>query len=358
MRIIIDIGHPAHVHLFRHFAMEMASLGNQVLFSVREKENEVLLIKSYGFSYVSVGRHYNSTPGKAYGLILSVFRMLIVSGSFKPDLFLSHGSIIAALTSWFIRKPHISMEDTGNSEQVRLYLPFTEAVLTSNSFHCDYGRKQIRYNGFHELAYLHPSRFSPDPGFRHKLGVSPTGKLVILRFVSWGASHDRGMSGLPDRDKESLAVDLSGKASVFISSERPLPPSLEGYRYPLSPDTIHHALAAADLFIGEGATMASECAVLGTPAIYINPQRAGTIEEQSGYGLLFQYEDFRSAAGKIEEIIGMKNAGEFFGSARQALLKDKIDLTAFLVWFITNWPESMKIIEEDQGYPDRFKTAN
>ncbi|MRR21555.1 DUF354 domain-containing protein [bacterium] len=357
MRIIIDIGHPAHVHLFRHFAVEMSSRGNQVLFSVREKENEVLLIKSYGFNYVSVGKHYRSPAGKAYGLILSVFRMLIVAGSFKPDLYLSHGSIIAALTSWLTRKPHISMEDTGNPEQVRLYLPFTEAVLTSNSFHRDYGRKQIRYKGFHELAYLHPSRFTADPGFRNKLGVSPAEKLVILRFVAWGASHDRGMSGLPDREKEELVLAISGKATVFISSEKPLPPVLDGYRYPLPPDTIHQALAAADLFIGEGATMASECAVLGTPAIYINPQSAGTINEQSGYGLLFQYRDFQSAAGKIEEIIEMQNARDYFIAAREALLKDKIDLTAFLVWFITNWPESMKTIKENPGYPDRFKTV-
>ncbi len=34
-------------------------------------------------------------------------------------------------------------------------------------------------------------------------------------------------------------------------------------------------LAYATLFIGEGATMASECAVLGTPAIYVNSLQLG-----------------------------------------------------------------------------------
>lgn len=355
MRIIVDIGHPAHVHLFRHFAAEMSSSGNHVLFTVRDKENEILLLKSYGLSYVSVGRHYRSSAGKVFGLVLSVLRLLKVARSFSPDLYLSHGSIIAALTSWLTRKPHISMEDTGNPEQVRLYLPFTDAVLTSHSFHRDYGRKQIRYNGFHELAYLHPSRFSTDPEFRNKLRVSPLEKLVIIRFVSWNASHDRGMTGLSDKDKEELVFSLSRKATVFISSERSLPPALEGYRYSLPPDTIHQALAAADLFIGEGATMASECAVIGTPAIYINPQSAGTIAEQSGFGLVFQFSDFKGAAGKIEEIMEMQNAQEFFGAARAALLKEKIDLTGFLTWFIGEWPESMRIVRKDPGYQDRFK---
>ena len=33
---------------------------------------------------------------------------------------------------------------------------------------------------------------------------------------------------------------------------------------------MHNALKYASLFVGEGATMASECAILGTPAIYVN----------------------------------------------------------------------------------------
>ena len=358
MRIIVDIGHPAHVHLFRHFAGEMSSAGNHVLFTLREKENEILLAETFGLSYVSVGRHYRSAAGKVLGLLLSVNSMLKVSRSYSPDLYLSHGSIIAAFTSWLTRKPHISMEDTGNPEQVRLYLPFTEAVLTSNSFHRDYGRKQVRYNGFHELAYLHPLRFSADPEFRSKLKVSPEAKLVIIRFVSWNASHDRGMTGLSDKDKEEMVFNLSRKASVIISSEGSLPPALEGFRYSLPPDTIHQALAATDLFIGEGATMASECAVLGTPAIYINPQSAGTIDEQAGFGLVFQFRAFKDAAGKIEEILAMKNAREYFGVARAAMLKEKIDLTGFLTWFIGEWPESLSIIRKDPGYQDRFRQAN
>ena len=42
------------------------------------------------------------------------------------------------------------------------------------------------------------------------------------------------------------------------------------------------------LFIGEGATMASECAVMGTPSIYINSLTAGTLEDQEN-GLIFIY---------------------------------------------------------------------
>jgi len=37
------------------------------------------------------------------------------------------------------------------------------------------------------------------------------------------------------------------------------------------------------------------------------------------------------------------------------MLKDKIDVTAFLVWFIENWPESFNIMKENPDYQYRFK---
>jgi len=36
-------------------------------------------------------------------------------------------------------------------------------------------------------------------------------------------------------------------------------------------------------------------------------------------------------------------------------LSTKIDPTAFMVWFIENYPESFRIMKEDPGYQERFK---
>ena len=40
---------------------------------------------------------------------------------------------------------------------------------------------------------------------------------------------------------------------------------------------------------------------------------------------------------------------------RRSLLEDKIDVTAFLVWFIENYPESVSIMKENPDYQMRFK---
>jgi hypothetical protein len=37
------------------------------------------------------------------------------------------------------------------------------------------------------------------------------------------------------------------------------------------------------------------------------------------------------------------------------MLRDKIDVTAFMVWFIENYPDSVNIMKENPEYQDRFR---
>lgn len=218
MKVLIDIGHPGHVHLFKNFAHVFSRKGHQVLFTTREKEYEVELLSYEKLPFVRTGRHYSSRFGKITGLILINLKILFISIRFKPDLFLSHGSVYTLLSATLLRKPNIALEDSGNYEQVRLYLPFTKAVLTSTSFPYRYGKKQVFYSGYHELAYLHPDYFTPDPGIVKELGLTEGERYFIIRFVAWRASHDRKQSGLTTEQKVEIVRYLSTRGRVFISS--------------------------------------------------------------------------------------------------------------------------------------------
>ena len=355
MRIIIDIGHPGHVHLFRPFAQTMIAKGHEILFTCRQKEFEIELLKAAKFNYKSFGKHYKSLIGKIWGLFYFDFLMLLSTFRFKPDIFLSHGSFYAAHIAFLFRKPHISMEDTGNQEQMRLYLPFTQVVLTSSAFHKEIGPKQIRYNSYHEIAYLHPKYFSKDELIDEKLGIPNGESFVLLRFVSWNASHDINKKGLSLLFKTKLVEELSKYSKIYISSEGNLPRHLERYRLIIKPEQLHHILSSATLYIGEGATMASESAVLGVPAIYINPINAGTIDEQERYGLLFH---FKSEVGVFEKALELLNNQELSAEIKvkqKEMLNRKIDLTAFLVWFVEEYPVSKKIMRETPNYQYQFK---
>ncbi len=121
-----------------------------------------------------------------------------------------------------------------------------------------------------ELAYLHPNYFSPDLSVLELLGVKKGEKYAILRFVKWNANHDLGHTGITPENKIKAVQEFAKHARVFISSESELPEELESFKRKIPPEKMYDALAFSALLYGESATMASECAVLGTPAIYLD----------------------------------------------------------------------------------------
>ena len=113
---------------------------------------------------------------------------------------------------------------------------------------------------------------------------------------------------------------------------------------------------------GESATVASEAAVLGVPAIYVDSAgRCYTREEEEKYGLLFNFteseEDQEKSILKGIELLSTPGILAEWQLRRRKMLNDKTDVTAFLVWFVETWPKSMKIMQETPGYPERFKSS-
>jgi uncharacterized protein len=355
MKILIDIGHNAHLHLFKHFAHTMIKMGHKVHFTVRRKEFEIELIKNEGFSFTVIGKHYISKQFKLFGLLLITSRLFLVGLKLKPDVYLSHGSMYASFVSFLLLKPHISLEDTGNWEQVRLYKPFTNAILTSFSFAKVYGSKQIYYNSYHELAYLHPKYYVPNNQILKELAIEENERYFIVRFVSWQASHDFGQTGLNLEQKRKLLKELNNAGKVFISSESKLIPEFEPYRLNIDPSKMHDVLAFAEMFVGEGATMASECAMLGVPSIYINPMLAGSIDEQQQCGLLFHFTSGIGVVELVRKLLEIKDLKKTFVSRKNTMLKGKINLTTFLVWFVDYWPHSFIVMKIDPDFQYKFQ---
>ncbi len=360
MKITIDIGHPAHVHLFHPFALEMQKKGHKILFTCRQKEFEMELLEAAGFDYVTFGKHYTTTFGKLWGLLKFDIKMLVTAIKFKPDIFLSHGSMYAAHASFLLNKPHISLEDTYNSEQVRLYKPFTEVILTSDYDHPLESPKAVKYAGYHELAYLHPNRFTPDIDILQDLGISDREKYIIIRFVSWNATHDAGHKGISFENKIKVVNEFGKYAKVFISSEAELPEELKPFQIRIEPQRMHDALAFASLVFGESSTMAEEAAMLGVPSIYLfNNSTYYTKHLENKYELLLNYSESEAdqigAIKKGVEMLNSPHIKQVWQKRKNKMLADKIDVTAFLVWFIEDYPESYKIMREIPDYQYKFK---
>lgn len=74
---------------------------------------------------------------------------------------------------------------------------------------------------------------------------------------------------------------------------------------------MHIVLNEAVLFLGEGGSMDSESAMLGTPAIYINDIWPGSTNEEEKYGLLYSFktdaDSQKAAILKAIELLKDKN---------------------------------------------------
>ena len=359
MKILINIGHPAHVHFFKNTIRNLENKEYKIGIITKDKDVALDLLDTYGFTYINLGKSRNHMLSKAYALITFDYRLYKIAKIFKPDLLVSLGSPYMAHISRVIRKPHISFEDT---EGARLIIwltnPFTDTICTPSCFKKKINsKKHVKYDGYHELAYLHPNYFNPDPTALEDIGLSENDNFIILRVISWGASHDVNLRGIDKEAELDFIKSLERYGNVFITSERKLDARLEKYRLKVPPEKIHSLLHYAQLYIGEGGTMAAEAAILGTPSIHIESTSSGTatgefsgnfLELRDKYGLLYFYPGQNQALKKAISILEDKNSKNEWQKKREKLLKDKIDVTAWMTDFIERYPESFYEYKEQQ----------
>ena len=359
-KIIIDIGHPANVHLFKYIVRELNNIGWETLFTVTAKDVTVYLLDAYKLPYIIIGRTRHNILMKLIYELWLLIKYIYLLYNIKPCIIISRGSIHSIVSSFFMGINHIVFSDTESAVYINnITKILVNTILTSDTYLYNYGKKQIRFPGYKELAYLHPNVFIPDEIVLEILGVKKGEKYAIVRFVAWEASHDIGQKGISYENKIKLVNTLSKHLMVFISSESELPEELKKYQINIPPEQMHNALAFAQLFVGESGTMASESAVLGTPAIFMNNKHFGCIDDQANYGLLFTYSESENdqiaAIKKAEELALKQNVREDYLAKREKILADKIDVSAFLIWFVDNYPESVNEVKAKDFDFGRFK---
>jgi len=337
MKLLFDITHPAHVHLFRNAIEELETRGHEVRVTSREKEITTQLLDSYSINHETLSEAGNKSL--AIEWVIREFRLLSFVRSFRPDAIVSRFNPAAAHVSTLIGCPYVMFEDTEKENNIitNLTYPIADMICTPMSFAYDLGENHVRYKGLHELAYLHPSWFEPNEEILKSHGVMPNETYSVLRFVGWDAHHDVDEEGLSLQTKRELVSRLSEHGSVYITSEEDLPTDLANYRLPIAPEHVHHLLYYADLLVGDSQTMTCEAGILGTPAIRSNSlassktDHARYLQElEEDYGLVYSTMDENLALDLAEDLI-TKSTNPMWNKKRQLLLEDKIDVTNFML---------------------------
>ncbi len=348
MRILIDILHPAHVHFFRNFHHEMRARGHEILISARRKEIATELLDAYALPYTPISTQRSGALGLAIEMVWRSLRLIRLARSFRADVLTGIMGPSIAVTGRVLGVPAVVFYDTEFATQSnRFVYPLAHSVCTPDCYQGEVLGRHVTYAGYHELAYLHPRRFQPDPARLASFGVRSDEPYSVVRFVSWEAVHDRRERGLTADEKRKLVSLLEHYGRVLISSEGRLPDDLDDRRITGPIEDIHHLLAHACLVVGESATMSSEAAVLGVPAIYIATTGRGyTDDQEKRYGLVrhFTEERIEAALDAIRGAFEDERLPETMARARAELLNEKVDVTA---WMVAYFEREFGTVAED-----------
>jgi len=355
------MGHPAEFHYFKNVIKYLEKKGHHILVTARDKDVSLELLKKSGIDFICTGRNIPSRIGKIFTLFRNDFHIYKAVKNFKPDLIINFFSPFAAQIGWLTGIPVLGFHDTEISGvSIKLAQPFTNIVVVPECYTRKLPEnKTIRFNGYFELCHLHPGYYSPDPSIMVELGVGQNERYTLMRFVSRKAVHDTGIRGMSLKMKRKAVKAFSEIGRVFISSEELLPDDLAKYRLNVPVDRIHHVMNYACLCFGESATMSAESAVLGVPGIFLDQHGRGYTDDlEKKYGLVFNFklgkEDQEKSIEKGIELI-KKHDREYWQKKKDRLLAENIDVTAFMIWLVEHYPDSIRTIKLNPDYQFKFR---
>ena len=363
MKYLFQLNHPAHYHLFKNTIHKLKANGHEVLILARPKDILIDLLKSETYDVIDIPKGKNLI--EKIKLIKKVRNISLSYTSYhKPDMVIGTGDF-----SYVTKKQGIPSVQCGEDDVTLNWMLFLWAstVLTDFSVilapqgvnNSIWNKKTTFYHGYHKLAYLHPNQFTPDKKIVEKY-FSTDKPYFILRFAKLNAYHDVNAKGINTEIAQKLIDILLPQGDVYITSERELEPQFEKYRLKIDPLDIHHVMFYSKLYIGDSQSMAVEAAMLGVPSVRFNDfaGRISVLEElEHKYRLTFgiKTENKEKLFDKVTELLSLENLKEKFQHRRMKMLEDKIDVTAFFVWLIENYPESQRIIKENPDYQNTFK---
>jgi len=345
MGFLIEINHPGQVHLLRYVIDKLDQSNSNFIIITKNDKSITNLLNAYKISFINIGSKGKGTFGKLFKQFVFTYRAFVIAK--KNNLNKGLGSSFTNdLLTIFIRdfkSIHLSDDDEEMVPFITRYsYPFASTIVAPDCIQFQkFKQKVVSYSGYHELAYLHPNYFIPDPIILKDLEIKDGEKFFILRFVAFHGHHDVGHIGITLPQKRELVNYLIKLGKVFITSENDIDSEFEKYRIAIRPDKIHSVLYYASAFIGDSQTMTSEAAIIGTPAFKCNTF-AGKLsvpnELENKYDLCYSFQpnEFQNMMKKLKMILKDSNSKEIWNQKVKNMWKDKIDVSAFIYDHIKN----------------------
>lgn len=342
--ILIDINHPAHVHYFRNTILALSKTG--INFSIVARKDIMIqqLLDYYQIKYSVRSPRPKSIIWKPMYLLVSTFYVIKKSIQVKPDVLMGFASFPIAFSALIIGRTSIILDDTEHNHLNQwFYKNIASIILTPISFGNIISQNQVFFDSYMELAYLHLEYFK---SFNYRTMAD----YFVSRRILFDATHDYNV------DMSSLRWKMDYLCNKFraVYSEEKVD---EGTSTKFHPALLHQKLATAKLYIGEGATMASESACLGIPTLYSNKLKVGYLTELAkDYSIVFdldEYNDYEALDSLFESIMSKSNSDN--QNVRECICNNKIDITKLLIWLLQDISRIQILMETKTVTKHNFK---
>jgi len=374
---LVAVNHPSQFHMFKNLARKLIDDGHHCVFFIQQRGIIEDLVKGCGFEYrFAVSPLWREKlKGKlgiyARGIIhivQSYFRILRYCLENKVDIMMgtdvpiTHvAKLLGKISLVFTDDDHYFIE-----EFCKLAMPFATHVVASNVV--DLGKwkqKIIGYDGNQKTAYIHPAYFKADRNVLAKYGLEED-RFTIIRLVTFGAMHDainQVQTGLNAGFLEEIIPFLSSIGKVVINAEQGEYPEFSEYCLKLDPSDMHSLLYYARLLLTDSQSMHVEAGLLGTPSIrtnkWVDDVRVMSVvkymEDMCDLGISISPQKPDVVIQKVKEY-SQDGVKQQWAKKRDKFFRENTNLTDFLYWFVTEYPESLHEYKQDpQRVLKRFR---
>ncbi len=355
-KILFYFGHPAQFLFARQTLQNLKAKGFELIILIKSKDVLENLVKKSGMNYqniLSEGRK-DSKAGILWGLFKRDFRLLSFLLKNRADLLVGTDPSLAHVGK-LLRIPTVTtLEDDHDVIPLlaKTTYPYTRHILVPDvcKVGARFNKKKIGYNGYMKLGYLHPRYFTPN----QNLAPQTDKPYILVRFAKLNAYHDDNISGLDESFIQKLLELTASRYKLLINSEYALPDRYSDLQLKVEPENIHHALYYSSLFVSDSQSMTMEAAMLGVPSVRYSDfaGRISVLEElEKKYHLTHSVKppDKETLFSKINRLLNNPDLKIEYQEHRARMLKEKIDVTAMLTWFIENYPQSARMMQKDKS---------
>lgn len=331
--VIIDITHYPHVNFYK-YAIEVLKGNNITVYVTLRPRGKLVSIfqkECPNIPFVLIGQHRGNIFGKMFDMVERDITLLSCLSKRNFDVGTGVGSINLTHVARFLGKPSIMFEDDLEYKLgYHLYSHFATQIVMPKCIPAQ-GKNLLKYNGFKELAHLHPNHFRHNQKILEPYGLKPY-EYVFIREISSASLNYRDLemgklSKVLDYLKEKdlkIVLSIENKSATNLFKNRCII-----LNEPV--EDIYSLLHFAAFTLSSGDSMARESCLVGTPAIYTGGRNMAINTELIKRSCMFKVEDEESIKNTIDRIITDNIKKEVEAKINQAIKEEWVDTTQVIL---------------------------